>query len=194
MLMDWAIAFLARTSSGTYNEVTKIRMLPNISTVYWKTAELITTLNDKAYCMHMNTIRSISDRACCDNWTSHQRIGVIAQDSANIISRIKHDYVMNTLKGGKKSHSIATLSRMFHALAQKMKDAECNENEQEVQQNSFLDNYLLAEEHLIFKFSSMDPQIKCLEIVASVNMTKVTPGIISSMIIALRDLSPMVGL
>ena len=46
MLMNWAIAFLARTSSGTYNEVAKIFMLPHISTVYQKTAEMIKTKND----------------------------------------------------------------------------------------------------------------------------------------------------
>ena len=162
MIMNWAIAFLAHTSSSTYNEVAKIMMLPNISTVYRKTAELITSKNDKAYCMHMNTIRSISDRARLENWTSHQRIGAIAQDSANINSGIEHDYVSNVLKGGDESHSVATLSRMFQALAQKMKDAECDENEQqqEVQQNSILDNLPLAEEHLVFKFSSIDPHIK----------------------------------
>ncbi len=33
-LMNWVIAFLACTSSGTYNEVAKIFMLPHISTVY----------------------------------------------------------------------------------------------------------------------------------------------------------------
>ena len=156
MIMNWAIAFLAHTSSSTYNEVAKIMMLPNISTVYSKTAELITSKNDKIYCMHMNTIRSISDRACLENWTSHQRIGAIAQDSANINSGIEHYYVSNTLKGGDKSHSVATLSRMFQALAQKMKDAECcDENEQqEVQQNSILDNLLLAEEHLVFRLSA----------------------------------------
>ena len=80
-LMNWAIAFLARTSSGTYNEVAKIFMLPHISTVYQKMAEIITTKNDKAYCLHMNTIQRISDRAHHENWTSHQRIGAIAQDS-----------------------------------------------------------------------------------------------------------------
>jgi len=156
MIMNWEIAFLAHTSSSTYNEVAKIMMLPNISTVYRKTAELITSKNDKAYCMHMYTICSISDRARHENWTSHQRIGVIAQDSANINSGIEHVYVSNTLKGGDESHSIATLSRMFQALAQKMKDAErCDENEQqEVQQNSILDNLLLAEEHLVFRLSA----------------------------------------
>jgi hypothetical protein len=131
--MNWVITFLACTAASTYNKVAKIMMLPNISTVYRKTAELITTKNDKAYCMHMNTICSISDPAHCENWMSHQRIGAIAQDSANINSGNEHDYVMNTLKGGNKSHSIATLSWMFQALAQKVKDAEYNKNKQEVQ-------------------------------------------------------------
>ncbi len=45
----------------------------------------------------------------------------------------------------------------------------------------------------MFKFSSIDPKVNCSEIVASVNDTKVTSGVITSMI-ALRDLLPMVGL
>ena len=118
---------------------------------------------------------------------------MIAQDSANISSGTKHDYVSNTLKEGNESHSIATLSRMFLVLAQKVKDAECDEGEG-VQQNSILDNLPLSHEHLVFKFSSIDLQIKCSEIVASVNVRKVTPGVINSVIIALRDLLPMVGL
>jgi hypothetical protein len=47
-LMNWTIAFLARTSSGMYNEVAKIFMLPHISTVHQKMAEIITTKNKKA--------------------------------------------------------------------------------------------------------------------------------------------------
>jgi hypothetical protein len=74
--------------------------------------------------MHMNTICSISGRACREHWTSHQLIGVVAQDSTNIDFGIEHDYVTNTLKGGNESHSVATLSWMFQALAQKVKDAE----------------------------------------------------------------------
>ena len=119
MLMNWAMAFLSRTLRRTYNEVAKIMMLPCIGTVYRKTAEIISTKNDKAYCLHMNTIRSISDRADREGWTCHQRIGVIAQDSANINAGIEHDYVTNTLKGGDKSHSVAALSRMFQSLAQR---------------------------------------------------------------------------
>jgi hypothetical protein len=57
-----------------------------------------------------------------------------------------------------------------------------------------LDNLLLAEEHLVFKFSSIDPGVKCSEIVASGNVTKVTSLIITAIMISLRDLLPMVVL
>ena len=110
----------------------------------------------------------------------------------------------NTLKGGDESHCIAALSRMFNAMAQKVKDhaaaQSCTDDEREnsptsaVQQNSILDNLLLAEEHLVFKFSSIDPGVKCSEIVASVNVGKVTSSIITAIMISLRDLLPMVGL
>ena len=36
MLMTWAITLLAHTSSGTYNEVPKLMMLPHIRTSYRK--------------------------------------------------------------------------------------------------------------------------------------------------------------
>jgi hypothetical protein len=123
--MTWAIALLARTSSGRYNKVANFMMLPHIRTVYRKTAELIMTKNNKAYCLHMHTIQSIGKRARQEGWTSHQCIGAIAQDSANINSRIEHNYVSNTLKRGNESHSVASLSGMFCALAQKMKDTRC---------------------------------------------------------------------
>ena len=150
-----------------------------------------------------DTIRSIGKRARQEGWTSHQRIGAIAQDSANINSRIEHDYVSNTLKGGDESHSVASLSGMFRALAQKMKDTQCDKEIGEPAasgatmvrpQNSILDNLPLAEEHLVFKFSSIDPGVKCSEIVATVNVKKVTSRIITLVMIALRDLLPMVGL
>jgi hypothetical protein len=206
MLMNWAIAFLERTSASTYNEVAKIMMLPHIRTIYRKTAELFKTKNDKAYYLHMNTIQSISKCAHQESWMSHQRIGAIAQDSANINSGIEHNYVSNTLKGGDESCSIATLSGMFCALAQKAKDARCDKELDPaasadnfsgmtvVRQNSILDNLPLAEEHLVFKFSSIDLGVKCSEIVATMNVEKVTSGIITLVMITLRDLLPMVGL
>jgi hypothetical protein len=64
--------------------------------------------------------------------------------------------VTNTLKGGNESHSVATLSRMFLALAQKVKDAECDEVEG-VQQNSIPDNLPLARSIL---YSNSAPSIR----------------------------------
>ena len=149
--MNWAIAFLARTSSGTYNEVAKIFMLPHISTIYRKTAEIITTKNDEAYCLHMNTIQSISDRAHHENWTSHQRIGAIAQDSDNINSGIEHDYicVKYTLKGGggDKSSCIAALLQMFNAMAQKVKDAQSSDDDERENSPSFPAQLHLGQPH-----------------------------------------------
>jgi hypothetical protein len=78
----------------------------------------------------MKTIQSINDCAHCENWTSHQRIGAIAQDSTNINSRIEHDHVSNTLKGGDESHCIATLSQMFNAISQKVKDAQFSDDDE----------------------------------------------------------------
>jgi hypothetical protein len=93
---------------------------------------------------------------------------------------------------------------MFNAMAQKVKDAQSSDDDEQensptlanspisaVQQNSILDNLLLAEEHLVFKFSSIDPGVKCSEIVASVNVAKVTSSIITAIMIYLRDLLPM---
>ncbi len=54
-----------------------------------------------------------------------------------------------------------------------------------VHQNSILENLPLAEENLIFKFSSIDLQVKCSEIVVSVNVMKVASGVITSVIITL---------
>ena len=79
LLLNWAIAFLARTSANVYNEVAKVMMLPSISHVHKKTVELISTDKDKAFTLHMNNIQRLSDRARENNWTGHQRIGVIAQ-------------------------------------------------------------------------------------------------------------------
>jgi hypothetical protein len=96
MLMNWAIAFFACTSASPYKAVAKMMMMPHISTVYRKIVKLITTKNNKPYCLHMNTILGIGDQARQENWTSQQQIGVIAQDSANINAGIEHDYFTNT--------------------------------------------------------------------------------------------------
>ena len=86
-------------------------------------------------------------------------------------------------------------------MAQKVKDAQSSDDDEQensptlvVQQNSILDNLLLAEEHLVFKFSSSDPGVKSPKIVASVNVAKIMSSIITAIMISLWDLLPMVGL
>ncbi len=56
MILNWAIAFLACTSASVYSNVAKVMMLPHISHIYKKTAELVSTEKDKAYGLHMTTI------------------------------------------------------------------------------------------------------------------------------------------
>ena len=122
--MNWAIAFLARTSVRVYAEVAKIMMTPHISHVHRKTAKLISLKCNKAFGLHINTIWSIHERACCEKWTWHQRIGVVAQDSANINASVKHDYVSNMIKGNDQTHFLVTLLQMFQTMTQKVRDAE----------------------------------------------------------------------
>jgi len=189
-----------------YKDVAKVMLLPDISYVYRKTAEMVSTNNDKAWGLHLNTIKSLAEHANRENWTKHQRFGVIAQDSANIKSGIEHDYKSNQLKGGDETFGIANLSKMFQALAQEVKDAESNEDdtdkdeptiaasEEPQQTTSILDSLILAKEHLVFKFTIMDPNIQCSVVVASANVNKVTPGIITMIMKLLRDTLPCYGL
>jgi len=114
---------------------------------------------------------------------------------ANIKAGMEHDYVTNMLKGGDKTHCITTLLRMFKALAQQVSDARNDASIEDdltivatsanLQQNSILDELPLAKEHLVFKFSVMDPGIKSSEIVMSVNVNRVSAAVITSIIMAL---------
>ena len=63
MLLNWAIAFLARTSVSTYNEVSRVMKLPHISYIYRKAADMISTMNDKAYAINVDTIKEIGKQA-----------------------------------------------------------------------------------------------------------------------------------
>jgi hypothetical protein len=110
LLMNWAIAFLARTSARVCAEVAKIMMLPHISHVYRKRAKLISSKCGNSFGLHINTIWSIHKHARHKKWMRHQRIGVVAQDFSNINASVEHDYVSNMIKGGDQTHCLATLS------------------------------------------------------------------------------------
>lgn len=61
-------------------------------------------------------------------------------------------------------------------------------------QNSIMDELLLANEHIVFKWTSLDPGIKCSEVVASINVNKVTPEVITTITNLLRETMPVYGL
>ena len=65
----------------------------------------------------------MGERAKREKWTSHQKTGVLVQDSHSLSVGIEHDYVTNTLVGGDESHRLAGLLHMFQLLAKKVRDA-----------------------------------------------------------------------
>jgi len=123
-LLNWAIAFLARTSASTYKEVARVMKLPNISYIYRKTAEMVSTMGDKAYFINSDTIRTLGARAKKENWTEHQRTGALSVDSCNVTPQYEHDYVSNGLVGGDETHRLGSLTHMFQLLAQQVRDAD----------------------------------------------------------------------
>jgi hypothetical protein len=123
-------------------------------------------------------------------------IGVITQDSANIKAGIEHNNAKNTLKRGDNPHHLETRSHLFGLMAQRMKDSLPSgpaASMEQPQHSSIFENIPLAKEHVVFKFSIMDPTVKCSKIVASVNDEKVTPTIISTILRSLRDVTPCYG-
>lgn len=46
----------------------------------------------------------------------------------------------------------------------------------------------------MFKWTSIDPNVKCSEIVASINVEKVTPGLLTTITELLIDILPVYGL
>ena len=91
---------------------------PHISYIYRKMAEMISTMDDKAYAISVDTVKDIGERSNQEEWTLHQRTGVLANDSADINDGIEHDYVTHELVGGDESHCLENLTHMFQILAQ----------------------------------------------------------------------------
>jgi hypothetical protein len=103
------------------------------------------------------------------------------------------------IKGGDQTHCLATLLQMFQTMAKKVRDAESGggatgSSMVVPQQSSILENLPLAKEHLIIEWVSINPDIKCSEIVALINVTKVTATVITPIMTSLRDTLPIIDL
>ena len=192
-LLNWCIAFLARTSASVYEEVRRVMKLPSISYVYRKTAEMISTMTDKAYAINIDTIHEMGERANREGWSAAQRTGMLAQDSANISPGVEFDYMRRRIVGGDETHRIGSLTLLFQSMAQQVRD-EITDDSEAPSNNSIMDELRLAHEHLVFKWTSIDPNIKCSEIVASINVEKVTPEVVAIVTEQLRNTIPIYGL
>mmetsp|Transcript_453 Transcript_453/g.1017 ORF Transcript_453/g.1017 Transcript_453/m.1017 type:complete len:114 (-) Transcript_453:211-552(-) len=80
-LLDWAIAFLARTSTSVHKEVAKVMMLPDIHYVQRKIAELVFRNGEKALSMCIATMRLMREWAKKEGWSEHAMTVSIRLDS-----------------------------------------------------------------------------------------------------------------
>ena len=111
---------------------------------------------------------------------------MLTQDSANISLSVEFDYVRRRIIGGDESHRIGSLTLLFQSIAQQVGD-EVTDDSKGPSNNSIMGELRLTHEHLVFKWTSVDPKIKCSEIVASSNVEKVTPGVVAMVTEQLRN-------
>ena len=166
--------------------------LPSISYVYQKTAEMISTMADKAYAININTLRKMGERSGLEGWRAAQRTGMLAQDSASISPGVEHDYVRRSIVGGDESHRIGSLTLLYQSMAQQVRD-KVSDGSKAPSNNSIMDDLRLAHKHLVFKWTYIDPKTKCLEIVASINVEKVTSQVVAAVTEQLRNTMPIYG-
>ena len=77
---------------------------------------------DNAYPINIDTIRETGECANREDWSAAQRTGMLAQDSANISSGVKYDYVRRRIVGGYESYGICTLTLIFQSMAQQVQE------------------------------------------------------------------------
>ena len=101
VMLNWAIAFLAKTSSSIYKEVAKIMVLPDISYVYRNSTKLISHASITGYSLHITTIKNI-------------RNGWKMRDEANIINEDAFPTTSQTLTPGLNTITSRILSLQNH--------------------------------------------------------------------------------
>ena len=80
-MMSWSMELLARTSVNNFQEARKVMRLPHISYVYKKSNEVISSANQQAFLLCIQTINTVRLRAKNEKWTENARIVVAALDS-----------------------------------------------------------------------------------------------------------------
>ena len=130
-MLTWSIEFLARTSVKTYEEARKLMKLPHISYVYKCSAKIISTANERAFSLCLQTISSISLRADREEWDDNARIGFLALDSAGTSSGVQWDYRLHKMTGQCNAHKFEPLTNKFNMMANQLKEDRLKEKELE---------------------------------------------------------------
>ena len=80
--------------------------------------------------------------------------------------------------GGNESHRIGSLTLLFQPMMQQVCEKITN-NSEAPSKKTIMDKLRLAHKHLVFEWTSIDSKIKCSEIVAPINVEKVTPKVVA---------------
>ena len=122
-MMSWSMELLARTSVNNYQEVRKVMRLPALSYVYEKSGELISSANQRAFSLCIQTCQTVMKRAENEDWAANTRLVTTALDSAGVSSGVQWDYKLKKMVGQCEGHKLQPLTSKFNLMANKLKAA-----------------------------------------------------------------------
>ena len=122
-MMSWSMELLARTSVNNYQEARRVMRLPALSYVYEKSGELISSANQRAFSLCIQTCQTVMKRAENENWAANARLVATALDSAGVSSGVQWDYKLKKMVGQCEGHKLQPLTSKFNLMANKLKAA-----------------------------------------------------------------------
>ena len=146
--------------------------------------KIVSALTDKAIVININSTNEMDAQAIPDGWLVYQRTGILGQDVSNIKSWSWAWYICNHIVGGNGLHQIGSPIQLYQVMAQKVRGAH-DKSEESGPQNSIIDDFHLVCRHLLFKWSSIDPDVDCSEIITLINTEKVSFKVLSKVLVTI---------
>jgi len=204
-LLDAAIMIHAMTSNSTYEKLQEIFMLPDRSHICRKSAEMVATKSNTLRNVHTHTLATMDSLFDELGYpVGHfAREGKLSFDAVNANPVLEHDSKSNKLMGMDQSMSVSVVKGQFESMARSMatmadadasggtetssadsdnagSDADANVAE-DPEDIAIIDNLRMADQHLCFRWTSLHPDVKVSEIVATIDVGCVTPEVVSAM-------------
>ena len=181
----------------------EIFLLPDPSHVYRLSAKLVTTNSSKTRQFHDVTLSSMNDTFTKMGFPvgSFERVGKLSFDAVNANETIEHDAKSGLLVGLDQSMKYSNVRKKFMDLTKSLgennddeeEEDESNESEETEEnavaddQPSIIDNSKTASQHLCFRWTSLDTAMDMSHVVATVDVSCVTPEVVSAMAIEVID-------